>query len=91
MNKETIVCQSREIDATNLNGETVMMNLDKGEYFGLNTIGSRIWNIVSEEITIKDIVNILLNEYEIDNDTCEKSVIDFLKELQTAELIKCYE
>lgn len=43
MDVNTKVCQSREIDSTDLNGEKVMMNLDKGKYFALNLVGSRIW------------------------------------------------
>lgn len=81
------VCQSKEIDATDLNGEKVMMNLDKGKYFALNPVGSRIWDIINKEINVNEIVNILLNEYDIDRETCEKSVVNYLEILKDAELI----
>lgn len=81
------VCQSKEIDATDLNGEKVMMNLDKGKYFALNPVGSRIWDIINKEINVNEIVNILLNEYVIDRETCEKSVVNYLEILKDAELI----
>lgn len=81
------VCQSKEIDATDLNGEKVMMNLEKGKYFALNSVGSRIWDLLADEIYISEIVNVLLNEYEIDRENCEKSVINYLGILKDAELI----
>lgn len=87
LNKNSIVCQSNEIDATDIDGEKVMMNLEEGQYFSLNTVGSRIWDIISEKKSINDIVATLLNEYEVDEDECERSVIEYLEILKDADLI----
>jgi hypothetical protein len=83
----TKVCQSKEIDDADLNGEKVMMNLDKGKYFALNSVGSRIWNIMREEIYVGDIVNILLEEYEVDKETCKNNVLDYLEILEDEDLV----
>jgi len=87
MDANTKVCQSREIDSADLNGEKVMMNLDKGKYFALNLVGSRIWEVIKEEIYVKDIINILLEEYDVDKATCERNVLDYLGVLKNEELI----
>lgn len=81
------VCQSREIDSTDLNGDKVMMNLDKGKYFALNSVGSRIWDIINEEIYVKDIINILLEEYDVEKEICENTVLNYLGVLENEELI----
>lgn len=81
------VCHSKEIDATDLNGDKVMMDLERGKYFALNSIGSRIWELIENEITIKEIINKLLEEYEVDNDTCEKTVGEFIDRLSKEKLI----
>lgn len=83
----TKVCQSKEIDDADLNGEKVMMNLDKGKYFALNSVGSRIWDIMREEIYVRDIVNILLEEYDVDKETCKNNVLDYLEILEDEELV----
>ena len=82
------ISKSKEIDATDLNGEKVMMNIEKGIYYSLNEVGSRIWELMKKDITVQEIINILLMEYEIDNDTCEKAVLSYLKDMEDAELIK---
>lgn len=64
-----------------------MMNLDKGEYFMMNEVGSRIWEIISEPINVKEIINTLRNEYEVDEETCKDTVIEFLGRLDNADLI----
>lgn len=87
MNVNIKVCQSKEIDSTDLDGETVMMNLDKGKYFALNSVGSRIWDIMKEEICVRDVINILLKEYYVDKETCECEVLNYLGVLKNEELI----
>ena len=87
INLDTVINKNLEIDDTDLDGEKVMMNLDKGEYFMMNEVGSRIWEIISEPINVKEIVNTLRNEYEVDEETCKDTVIEFLGRLNNANLI----
>jgi hypothetical protein len=87
INLTTVIRQSEDIDATDLNGDKVMMNLQKGKYFALNDVGSGIWDIISRPITVKDIIDTLLKEYEVDAAVCEETVMSFLEKLKDAELI----
>jgi len=75
------------LDVTDLNGEKIMMNLERGEYLALNDVGSRIWEIIDKSVNVNDIINTLINEYNIDFKTCEASVMEFLGSLNNAELI----
>ena len=84
---DTIINKNLEIDDTDLDGEKVMMNLDKGEYFMMNEVGSRIWEIINEPMNVKGIVDALRSEYEVDEETCKDTVIEFLGRLNHADLI----
>jgi hypothetical protein len=85
--KNTVIMRTQNIDAVDLNGEKVMMNIEKGKYFALNEVGSRIWDIIHGPTSVEDITNELINEYEVDNLVCEKAVVEFLQEMNDAELI----
>ena len=87
INLDTVINKNLEIDDTDLDGEKVMMNLDKGEYFMMNEVGSRIWEIISEPINVKGIIENLCSEYEVDEETCKDTVVEFLGRLNNAELI----
>ena len=87
INLDTIINKNLEIEDTDLDGEKVMMDLDKGEYFMMNDVGSRIWEIISKPINVKDIIETLRSEYEVDEETCKCTVIDFLTGLNHAKLI----
>lgn len=89
MELNNTVCINDEIDATDLNGERVMMNLEKGKYFALNDVGSRIWNIIEEEkeVAVQKIIDKLLDEYDVQNDTCKNAVVNFINKLRDEELV----
>lgn len=87
VNLKDIISRNNEIDDTDLDGEKVMMNLDKGQYFMMNEVGSRIWEILEESKSVEEIVQSLLNEYEVEKEQCESTVIEFLGQLNKADLI----
>ena len=78
ININNVVSRRNDIDTTDLNGEIVMMDLEKGRYFSLNGVGSRIWEIIEEPIGINKIVDCLLEEYDVNRNECEENVLEFL-------------
>ena len=81
------IVQNKEIDASDIDGDKVMMNLERGIYFSLNSVGSRIWDIIENPTTTDDIVKVLLNEYDIAEEECKEAVVSFLKGLEVNGLI----
>lgn len=77
-----------EIDDADIDGDKVMMNIDKGQYYMINEIGSDIWSILENEITIEELLNKLIDKYDIDKETCKTDVIEFLGRLSDEELIE---
>ena len=46
-------------------GELVILDLDKGCYFGLDEVGTRVWQLMSEGSTLEQAVERLQPEYEV--------------------------
>ena len=88
VNIDSVITKNTEIDDTDLDGEKVMMNLDKGQYFMMNEVGSRIWELIEGNTPIVNIIATLTNEYDVDEETCENTVMEFLGRLKDADLIK---
>ncbi|WP_127536562.1 lasso peptide biosynthesis PqqD family chaperone [Paenibacillus illinoisensis] len=72
---------------SDMGGEKVMMSIQSGKYYNLGSTGGRIWELLSQERTIADLVDILASEYEIDTDTCQVQVIPFLEHMSREGLI----
>ena len=84
LNLDSIVSYREDIDTTDIDEDKVMMDLEKGQYFALNSVGSRIWEEIQSPVKISEVVNILLSEYDVDRETCEKSVMEFIEGLDNA-------
>lgn len=81
----------KQLEVTDLAGEKVMIDFETGKYFMIKGAGNDIWDIMQEETDIEKIVDKLLEIYEIDRDTCQKSVEDFFKQLEKNHFIEMVE
>jgi hypothetical protein len=61
-----------------LDDNQVMMHLEKGKYFGLNPVGKRIWELIEEPKSLREIINSLLSEFEVTEEQCAQEVQAFL-------------
>jgi hypothetical protein len=52
-----------------LDGESVILNIESGIYFGLDRIGSRVWQLIEEHGDVDAIVRVMLHEYDADPQT----------------------
>ena len=71
-----------------IDNEEVMLDMDSGSYFGLNVIGSEIWQRLAKPITVADLCQQLQTEYEISKEQCETEVLGFLHEMLAGNLIQ---
>ena len=57
---------SDDVVFRDLAGEAVILNLSSGVYFGLDEVGTRMWQLLSEHGDDAKSLAILLDEYEVD-------------------------
>lgn len=87
MQLKTMVERNQEIDASELDGETVMMDMERGNYFMLNPVGSRIWELIEKPVSVEEIIHQLREEYKVSLEECHEAVKEFLHELHHANLL----
>ncbi len=74
--------------AEEMDGELVMMSIQKSRYYGLAEVGKRIWELLEKPRTAVDLCQALQQEFEVDPETCRQEVLNFLAQLQVEELIQ---
>lgn len=87
MDKNTIVRSKKKLDITILNGEKVVLDFITGNYYVIKGVGSIILDMLEDEISVNDIIEKLLIEYDVSREECEQSVIEFLQKLKEADFI----
>ena len=70
-----------------LSGEVVLLNLQSGVYYGLDSVGSRVWQLLMESRGIEEVCAILLDEYDVDPDTLRADVERLVGELSDKGLV----
>jgi len=78
---------SSEVLAQELDGETVLLDLASESFFGLDEVSTRVWQLLQKGMGKTEVVDTLLEEYEVERDILEQDVTDLLARLGEAGLI----
>ena len=79
---------NNKVLSSKIGNEAVLMCMEAESYYGLDPIGSRIWELLTESPkTVEEIIDVLLQEYEVDQETCSRDVHSFIDEMISRKLI----
>lgn len=87
INLQNTIKRNPELVSSDIDGEKVMMSLDNGEYFGLDPVGSRIWELIENPIRVDKLIALLLEEFEVSETQCNIDTLEFLNQLQEKKLL----
>jgi hypothetical protein len=80
--------QDKELVCSTINDEVVMLSIEHGKYFGLDSVGSCIWEKISTPTLVSDVLRQMLDMFDTDRLTCENEVIEFLEEMIEKQIVK---
>jgi len=70
-----------------LNGEGILLSLETGKYFGLNEVGTRIWQLLPEQASLQRLCDVLATEFDADAPTIEAEVVRLVDDLRVHGLV----
>jgi hypothetical protein len=83
------VTAAKEQVSCDLAGETVLLSLLNGQYFGLNSVGAVIWDLLQGTHTVVELRDSLLRQYpDVTPDRCTQDLLELLSELEDAVLVQ---
>ncbi len=83
----TLVVTDSHTTAT-VDGEVVILNNEKGLYQGLDGVGPQVWELLQEPMTVREVRDAILQEYDVDRERCERDLVAFLEALVADELVE---
>jgi hypothetical protein len=83
----TTICAIDEQVSSELDGESVILSLENGVYYGLDEVGAFIWERVQEPVEVSHLIDVVLAEYDVSREQCTKDVLNLLEELRENGLI----
>jgi Coenzyme PQQ synthesis protein D (PqqD) len=84
----TIVVAAPEQVSCPLGEESAILNLKNSVYYGMNPVGARVWDLLKQPQSVADLRNVLLEEYEVDEERCAHDLLTLLETMRSEGLIE---
>ena len=81
------VIPSPEVLVQELDGEAVLLNLDSERYFGLDVVGTRVWQHLIEHRQLERVCEEMYKEFDVDESTLRTDVLQLVEELIEAGIV----
>jgi len=78
------VTASADVVTRRLDDELVLLNLESENYFGLDEVGTRMWEVVTSSPNVEDAFEQLLSEYDVDAERLRDDLEQLLSRLVEA-------
>jgi hypothetical protein len=83
---DSVVAASDDAVFRELDGESVLLNLETGMYFGLDAVGTRVWQLAGDGGSLRGIRERLVEEYDAEPSVIERDLLALADTLVTKGL-----
>lgn len=85
---ESRVQRNQAVFSANVGEDLVVFDHDEGKYYGSGPVGDAIWKIIEKETKVLDVCTALLEDFDVNRDTCEAEVLEYLHQLHESKLLR---
>ncbi|MBO6555062.1 MAG: PqqD family protein [Pseudomonadales bacterium] len=87
MKADQLLRASQDAIGQEVRGETVILDLASEEYFSLNEVGTRVWQLIQEPMSLNSLRSQLLEEFDVDESTLESDLAELIDVLTREGLV----
>lgn len=91
MNLNKKIIFSDTVFAQEVDGEMVLLDMTSENYFGLDEVGTSIWQAMQENAALQSVLNTLLEQYDVEEEVLKNDLIIFAERLQESGLVEVVE
>ena len=88
MNLDKTLTPAPNVISQEVGGETVLLDLKNENYFGLDAVGTRIWQLIQQSADLRSIFRTLVQEYEVEEAQLQADLERLIGELSERGLVK---
>ena len=70
-----------------LDGESIVLNLQTGTYFGLDEVGTRVWQLIEQYGALHAVRDALVAEFEVEPETAGRDLAQLVSDLADRGLV----
>lgn len=91
LTESSVVVASEHQTSAQVDGEEVVLDLERGIYYGLNAMGSQIWSMIQSPSTVGEVIDAIVEEYDVSREQCADDVVAYLHDLEDSGLVEVTE
>lgn len=80
--------RNADLIGATIDDELVMMSVEHGQYYGLGGVGPRVWELLEQPRLLEQLVDRILDEFEVERRVCEADMIQFLEQMEKMGLVE---
>lgn len=88
---ESVVSVAKDNISCSVGEEAAILHMRSGLYYGLDPVGTRIWNLLKDPRSVEELRSALVAEFEVDSVRCEGDLLALLEKLRMEGLIEIQE
>lgn len=85
---ESVVRVSESQVSALLGDEVVILELQTGQYYGLEGIGPAVWKLIQQPALVRDVRDAIVRSYEVDESVCERDLLALLEEMVRRQILE---
>lgn len=70
-----------------LDGEAVILQLEAGMYFGLDPVGTRLWQLIELHGQLRPVLAAAVEEFDVPADVLERDLLELVSSLAEKKLV----
>jgi hypothetical protein len=86
---DLLIASDPEVVGCTLGEGAALLNLRTNIYYSLDTVGSFVWNALSEPVAFGGLVSRVLAEFDVAPDVAERDLATLVNRLDAAGLVLC--
>ena len=79
---------NKEVIQSKIGEEVVMLDVESGFYFGLNSVASVIWGYLESGIEFDALVEKLMNQFDVERKVCINDTRELLNQMLKKGIVK---
>ena len=87
LSPESRIALSKDQASCDLAGETAVVHLKSGVYYGLDPVGTHVWKLLHEPVTFGGLCESLMRDYDVDEARLDADMRAFVSELADHGLV----
>jgi hypothetical protein len=85
---QSVVVRLQHVFSQEIDDDVVILHINRGEYFASEIVGQHVWRLIEDPVRVSTICDHIQERFSgVDRATCEQDVLEFLEELDKAQLI----